>query len=932
MVIHQRSFMNMIPHRTQFIIIVAILAAVIIDSSANSQDYSHHHDSKNDEIVSFELPTDTDTHNHQHNQQQLKSQHQQPEVSPPVKRQISNNPNYQYYSFELPNTNTTNFQLPPVEDHFIHYKQPQSQPLREQSQPQPVHRHHSPLPSNHNQQPQQQQQSQYQPQPQYVQSQPKSTNYQDQFNSIRRYPQFQQNQPLTNNEPLISVISGANQFHPSQSVSWNPPPTHFPPPPLSSQQSSSALNSAPPVLDTIRNAPQSSSQLSFVPSSSQSNANQFNGHLVDSSNNQRTNSRSQSQSFPSTLSPTQPSESSTQLPLAYPFQYEDLQSNKSRINFRPGDHNLLAPLAESSPPESTPLPNRSTVPPSSTPSSVQSTSKASNSSDHKKDDVVIYYYYYYDDDKNAKNDPNNGLDAIPSLEGFDGGVSGQSQPSSQSQSNVGKPPGKIVVKQPGDSPIKMTDPHSGANVKPLDISAILNPSAPNSENRPPTQSQQSQSSTPPQIQQTQPQQSQPSILPQITNHTNLVSNIFRYGNQQQPQSPSTSTSQAPPQLPTHFEAEKIQPHPIEKLPEPQIPTNTAAPALVSRPSTSQQFSPTSSARPRYTTTTTTTTTTTAMPSTAEASTTTESPSRRRFGNRRPGFGAPNRSTPSYRNRLSTTTTTTTTTPAPQRTFTRAPPVNFNPASVNIRRNRPLANNRFRRPQRPGFGSPVNDERHSGDDQHGNGDGGEQHHSSTSTTTTTTTAAPYRTTQEQSSATPRRFGNRGRYGGRGSYQPQPSTGRQNTEAPSSTTETALQSTTKRPSVYASRNRPQLRGGAGRLPFLRNRNRNQPEEQPAISSTTETPVAASVSAQSDDQNNSGGNDDAASAAANEPSLQSGGDSDSESQPAPGEPSSSSLPSSSTERPRIGNGRQRPTLFGNRPKPNLFGRRAPTPAQSA
>lgn len=101
--------MNMIPHRTQFIIIVAILAAVIIDSSANSQDYSHHHDSKNDEIVSFELPTDTDTHNHQHNQQQLKSQHQQPEVSPPVKRQISNNPNYQYYSFELPNTNTTNF-------------------------------------------------------------------------------------------------------------------------------------------------------------------------------------------------------------------------------------------------------------------------------------------------------------------------------------------------------------------------------------------------------------------------------------------------------------------------------------------------------------------------------------------------------------------------------------------------------------------------------------------------------------------------------------------------------------------------------------------------------------------------------------------------------------------------------------------------------
>lgn len=26
-----------------------------------------------------------------------------------VKRQIQNNPNYQYYSFELPNTNTTNF-------------------------------------------------------------------------------------------------------------------------------------------------------------------------------------------------------------------------------------------------------------------------------------------------------------------------------------------------------------------------------------------------------------------------------------------------------------------------------------------------------------------------------------------------------------------------------------------------------------------------------------------------------------------------------------------------------------------------------------------------------------------------------------------------------------------------------------------------------
>lgn len=749
---------------------------------------------------------------------------------------------------------------------------------------------------------------------------------------------------------MISVISGANQFHPSQSVSWNPPPTHFPPPPISPPQSSSSssvLNSAqaPSSLpDSISNIPQNSPQSSIV-SSSQSNANQFNAQLVDSSNNQRTNSRSQSQSF----SPSKPSESSVQSQPAYPFQYEDLQSNanKSRINFRPGNHNLLAPISEPPPPapDSTPIPTRSTVPPSSTPAIANKTAPT-NSSDNKKDDVVIYYYYYYDDDKNAKNDPNNELDAIPSLEGFDGGVNSQSQPpsSSHSQSTVGNPPGKILVKQPADSHKMMTDLHSGANVKPLDISAILNPSTSNSEHRKPTQPQQQSSSQPITSTSAQIQQpSQPSILPPITNHTSLVSNIFRYGNQQQSQPVTISTPQAPSQLPSHFEPEKIQPQfiGIEKLPEhdqprissPQIPASTAVPTLTSRTSTLQQYSTTTSARPRFTTTTTTTTTTTPTPSTTEASTTTESP-RRRFGNRRPGFGAPNRSTPSYRNRLSTTTTTTTTTSAPPRTFTRAPPVSYNnPAAVNLRRNRPLSNNRFRRPQRPGFGSPINDERHSGDDQQG--DGKEQNPSSTSTTTTTTTAAPHRTAQDQSSPSSRRFGNRGRYGGRGSYQPQPSTGRPSTEASSSTTDTATQSTTRRPSVYASRNRPQLRGGGGRLPFLRNRNRNQPEEQSAISSTTETTVAASVSAASDDQGNAGGNDETAAAAAIESGSQpasGNSDSDLESQPALGESSLSSTPSSSTERPKIGGGRQRPALFGNRPRPNLFGRRAPTPAQSA
>lgn len=51
-------------------------------------------------------------------------------------------------------------------------------------------------------------------------------------NSIRRFPQYSGNpapQPAVNSAPLISVLSGQNQFHPSQSVSWNPPPTASPP-------------------------------------------------------------------------------------------------------------------------------------------------------------------------------------------------------------------------------------------------------------------------------------------------------------------------------------------------------------------------------------------------------------------------------------------------------------------------------------------------------------------------------------------------------------------------------------------------------------------------------------------------------------------------------------------------------------------------------
>ncbi|KAJ6223374.1 hypothetical protein RDWZM_001919 [Blomia tropicalis] len=94
--------------------------------------------------------------------------------------------NYQYVNFELPN-NTNHFQLP--SDSSAQYGHFQNQ--FQNFNPRPVAEQFNP-------------------------------------NSIRRFPQFPNASPA-NDEPLISVLSGSNQYHPSQSVSWNPPPTITPP-------------------------------------------------------------------------------------------------------------------------------------------------------------------------------------------------------------------------------------------------------------------------------------------------------------------------------------------------------------------------------------------------------------------------------------------------------------------------------------------------------------------------------------------------------------------------------------------------------------------------------------------------------------------------------------------------------------------------------
>ena len=631
----------------------------------------------------------------------------------------------------------------------------------------------------------------------------------DQFNtnSIRRFPQFP-NAASANEEPLISVLSGSNQFHPSQSVSWNPPPTISPP---------QVSNNRGPSLS--RQVESTQGQLFKLESEL--------SHPASKLQN---------------------------------FHLEDSTPNKAQVNLQAGNNNLV-----------------------DKPNNVVSTTPVSTttSKEGKKDDVVIYYYYYYDDDKNKTD--KEGLDTIPSLEGFD----------------TPKPkPGKVIIKNENyQVPKEVPQP-----IIPLQVdsrgSSLNVPFSKPIAQQPPQQSPPFKLLEQPEF--TVPTTERPTTQPLRTttlDNQSLISNIFRYGSSSAAPNlphltsePRTFTSHSP-----SFESNKGALDSITKLPGNELITENGLADLITTPV--QTLSPSTLLTTTTTSTTTTTTSTTPIPITTPSTTTTtaasvEEPetSRRpgRFGSRhgRPGISGA-RPNPLNRIRSSSTTTSTaapSTSERSTRSFTRPTPAS-----------QPRTN-RFRK--RPGFGNsePSNSET-----------------SSQAATITSTTPSSISRIEASSSAPRGRFGGRSRFSaGRqqvSSSAPQSQTSTTPTAQVSSITENSITagSTPRRP-FNRGLGRPQLRGG-NRQPFLR-RNNNKPSTEEV------TPDPSDVSTPTSDQSSN-------SFAPTATSLDKPNESVTESSANSSESASSEMAvtePSSTEKPK---GRQRP-LFGARPRPNLFGRR--------